>query len=176
MFQPCFDRILICQLFGPWYSTMIFQISCILRCWEKFCCRLRSFSNLYNSLCISTREMHYVNGFLLCRPFFVSWRWAYSHYELLNERCTQFIFQRRISCFFCSNPQTFYLNIKLINYIKVQSNHFGHLKCFSDETVIWLPPISNVIITKYSYAYFVFKCVTSLHVFRYSPALIIRNP
>ncbi len=21
MFQPCFDRILICQLFGPWYST-----------------------------------------------------------------------------------------------------------------------------------------------------------
>ncbi len=22
MFQPCFDRILICQLFGPWYSTL----------------------------------------------------------------------------------------------------------------------------------------------------------
>ncbi len=21
MFQPCFDRILICELFGPWYST-----------------------------------------------------------------------------------------------------------------------------------------------------------
>ncbi len=28
MFQPCFDRILICQLFGPWYSTVITTSFC----------------------------------------------------------------------------------------------------------------------------------------------------
>ncbi len=29
------------------------------------------------------REMHYANGFLLCRD---DDRWPYSHYELLNEQ------------------------------------------------------------------------------------------
>ncbi len=27
MFQPCFDRILICQLFGPWYSTLFIKVT-----------------------------------------------------------------------------------------------------------------------------------------------------